>query len=148
MKEGWKSKPIINIYKEYFNILEQLLASNLFDILGHIDVIKVYGHKPKDDESNQLYNMYDKLLTEVKKSKITVEVNTAGLRKPVKEIYPAPELMDRLALNKIPIILNSDAHQPIHVGADYETAINYLKSYGVNKISTFNKRKITEVELG
>ncbi len=148
MKENWNNKAVIDVYNEYFNILENLLASKLFDILGHVDVIKVFGHKPEEIENDLLFNIYDKIINHIKESDITVEVSTAGLRKPVKELYPSPQLMKRLAENNIPLILNSDAHQPKHVGEDYDIALNYLKKSEVNKISIFNARKRTLVDLG
>lgn len=148
MKENWDNKSIINVYQNYFNIIENLLASKQFDILGHVDVIKVFGHKPEAHEDEVLFKMYDQLVKHIKKSNITVEVNTAGLRKPVHELYPAPQLMKRLTENNIPLILNSDAHQPKHVGEDYDIAIDYLKEYKVDKISTFSQRIRSIVNLG
>ncbi len=148
MKNNWENKAVINVYKEYFNIIKNLLAFKQFDILGHVDVIKVLGHKPKESENEILFNMYDKLVNQIKESNITVEVNTAGLRKPVLELYPSPQLMKRLTENNIPLILNSDAHQPKHVGEDYDIAINYFRKYNVDKISTFDQRKRTIVDLG
>lgn len=148
MKDRWQEQPIIKSYQEYFSILENLLTSNLFDILGHIDVIKVYGHKPDLKDTELLHNIYDKSINQIKKSNMTVEVSTAGLRKPVGELYPDPEIMRRLADNNIPLIINSDAHKPQHVGEDFDKGIKYIKEYGINQISTFTNRKRTMVKLG
>lgn len=148
MKDRWEEKPIIASYQEYFNILEKMLDSNLFDILGHIDVIKVYGHKPDIKDVQTLNTIYDNIVSKIKGSNISVEVSTAGLRKPVGELYPDPEIMKRLADNNIPLIINSDAHKPEHVGEDFNKGIKYIKDYAINQISTFNNRRRTIVDLG
>lgn len=141
MDEKWKDKSIIKTYKEYFQILKQLLQSKQFDILGHMDVIKVFGHKPEKTEEVQLEELYEEVLPFVKESNITVEMSTAGLRKPVGELYPSKSLMEKLAAEKIPMMINSDAHRPEDVGKGYGEGIAYLKSYGINEISTFERRK-------
>lgn len=141
MKEKWNDRSIIKVYEEYFNILKQLLSSKQFDILGHIDVIKVFGHKPEKAEEAQLEELYDEIIQFIKESNITVEMSTAGLRKPVGELYPSRSLMEKLAREKIPMMINSDAHRPEDVGRGYEEGIEYLKSFGINEISTFETRK-------
>lgn len=141
MSDQWDEKVIIETYKDYFSILKQLLESKQFDILGHIDVIKVFGHKPKKSEENQLEELYEEIIPIIKESGITVEISTAGLRKPVGELYPSKSLMEKLVKKEIPMIINSDAHCPEDVGRDYDKGIEYLKNYGVTKISTFEKRK-------
>lgn len=141
MREQWSHKSIIEIYKEYFSILKQLLESKQFDILGHMDVIKVFGHKPQDSEEDKLEELYEEILPFVKASEITVEMSTAGIRKPVGELYPSKSLMEKLTKEEIPMMINSDAHCPQDVAKDYDKGIDYLNSYGVTKISTFEKRK-------
>ena len=75
-------------------------------------------------------------------------MSTAGLRKPVRELYPSEELMERLTANNIPMMINSDAHRPEDVGAEYDKGIAYLKKYGIDRISIFNQRKRSVVLLG
>jgi len=148
MKKQWENKNIIDVYKAYFDRIEQLLESKQFDILGHLDVIKVFGHRPNQVDEGKLFALYDNIVEKIRKSGITVEMSTAGLRKPIKELYPAPALMERLKKYDIPMMINSDAHRPEHVGADYDIGIDYLKSYGIDTISTFKQRKRTIVNLG
>lgn len=148
MKNAWSGKEIIDVYMEYFNIIKQLLAFNKFDILGHIDVIKVLGHRPQKEYMESLLELYDDIISTINKSEIVVEMSTAGLRKPVGELYPSKELMDRLSTYKTPMIINSDAHKPEHVGQDYNRGLAYMKKYGIKNIATFNKRKRIMVPLG
>ena len=148
MREKWNQPSILKVYEDYFWRIEKLLESKQFDILGHVDVIKVFGHRPNVEEHEKLLRIYDRIVPMIKKSGITVEMSTAGLRKPVGELYPAPELMERLVRAKIPMMINSDAHRPDHVGEDYDKGIDYLRSYGVKEISIFTNRKRTMVPLG
>lgn len=148
MKSQWSNSNIIDVYKLYYERVEQLVQSQLFDILGHIDVIKVFGHKPEEEYKDMLHDIYSNLVSIIKKNNITVEMSTAGLRKPVKELYPDPIIMKLLAENNIPMIINSDAHHPEHVGYDYDKGIEYLRKNGINNISTFENRIKTMVPLG
>lgn len=148
MKTKWENKKIIKIYEEYFTIMKELLSSHLFDILGHLDVIKVFGYKPDQKDLLILFSFYDEILELIKQSKIVVEMSTAGLRKPVKELYPSEDMMKRLTDYNIPFIINSDAHRPEDVGAGYEKGISYLKKYGVEEISIFDQRKRSVIPLG
>ena len=46
---------------------------------------------------------------------MAMEVSTAGLRKPVGEIYPARAMLEMAVDAGIPIALSSDAHTPEHL---------------------------------
>ena len=65
---------------------------------------------------------------------MAMEVSTAGLRKPVGEIYPARALLDMAVDAGVPIALSSDAHLPAHVGFGYEQALELLADAGVTEI--------------
>ena len=52
------------------------------------------------------------------------------------------------AAYKIPITINSDAHQPEDCGKFCDEAIIYAKNFGYKNTIRFSKRKREEVELG
>ena len=54
---------------------------------------------------------------------VAMEVSTAGLRKPVGEIYPARAMLEMAVDAGIPIALSSDAHRPEHLAFGYEEAV-------------------------
>jgi histidinol-phosphatase (PHP family) len=66
-----------------------------------------------------------------------VEVSTAGLRKPVGEIYPARALAEMCVEAGAEFALSSDAHSPEQVGYGYDQAIELLGSLGVDRICVF-----------
>lgn len=95
-----------------------------------------------------MLEQYDRAASALSDSKTCVEISTAGLRKPVGELYPDKRLLQMCYEKGVPIVLSSDAHVPEHVGADYDKAIELAKSVGYSKIMTFSKGERTEHELG
>lgn len=129
----WDAKDVDQIYDEYFEILMYAIKSGIFDVMAHLDVIKVFGHRAKQD----LTAVYDKLAEAIKEQGLCAEVSTAGFRKPVGEIYPAPLFMKYLAKYNIPIMINSDAHFPEDVGKDFDKALEFVKEYGYDQLYYF-----------
>jgi len=135
----YKNRDINTIWQEYFEAIENLAKSRLFDIVGHIDLIKVFNFMPTKD----IKILANKAIKEIKKANMVVEINTAGYRKPVKEAYPSSELMELLAHNNIPITFSSDAHTPEQIGFKKAEAHQLAKSYGYTQCATFiNKERV------
>lgn len=138
MRDQWATGDVDAIFETYFATLERMIEDRCCDIVGHADVIKVFGfHAPKVAEK-----WYDRLTPKIKASGMAVEVSTAGWRKPVKEIYPAPEWIARLVEAEVPLVLNSDAHRPEDVGAGYPQALDLLRALGVKRLATFTERRL------
>lgn len=135
-KAGYDHWDIDELYEFYFNTLCQAVDSGMFDILAHPDLIKKFGYRPTRDISD----LYRKTVRKVADSGMCVEVNTAGLRVPVNEIYPNPEFLKLCFDAGVPITLGSDAHDPKFVGANFGEAVNLLKSIGYTEVVTFSGR--------
>ncbi|UII54680.1 histidinol-phosphatase [Cytobacillus spongiae] len=144
--EEWDKRDLHETYTKYFDQVVTLAESNLFDIIGHIDLVKIFKYIPKEEEF--LLAQYDRATTALANSKTCVEVSTAGLRKVVKELYPDKRLLQMCYQKGIPIVLSSDAHLPKDVGADYHQAIKLAKEVGYQTIMTFSKGERKEVPLG
>lgn len=80
------------------------------------------------------------VLQAIKKSNMVMEVNTAGLRKPVEEIYPSRALLEEAYALDIPITFSSDAHAIEHIGAGYDSATALAKDIGYTQAVTFQGR--------
>jgi histidinol-phosphatase (PHP family) len=78
---------------------------------------------------------------------VAVEVNTAGLRKPCQELYPAQELLDELFAAGVPVTVGSDAHRPSEVGAGWNEARAALMAAGYRSVLVFRQRVPEEVPL-
>jgi histidinol-phosphatase (PHP family) len=70
-----------------------------------------------------------------------VELSTAGLRKPVGELYPSRPFLEMCVDAGVPVALSSDAHRPEDIGADYERALELLDAVGVRELCVFEGRK-------
>lgn len=145
-RKEWDLRDTYEVYTKYFDQVVTLAQSNLFDIIGHLDLVKIFKYVPEDESF--LLEQYDRAASALSDSKTCVEISTAGLRKPVGELYPDKRLLQMCYEKGVPIVLSSDAHVPEHVGADYDKAIELAKSVGYSKIMTFSKGERTEHELG
>jgi len=139
----YKSKDIDTIWSEYFDAIEAMAKTNLFDIVGHLDLIKVFKFLPKKD----IRVLAKKALLAIKKSNMVIELNPAGLRKPINETYPSKSLLEVAHELDINITFGSDAHAVDQVGFKYEEVNLLAKSIGFNKCMTFNNRDRTLVNF-
>ena len=71
---------------------------------------------------------------------MVIELNTAGLRKPIKEIYPSQSLLEVAYELDIPITFGSDAHAVEQVGYCYDHATKLAKDVGYTQAVTFKQR--------
>ena len=133
----YQNRDIDNIWQEYFNSIEAMANTGYFNIVGHLDLIKIFKFMPKKD----IRLIATPALKAIKRANMVLELNTAGLRKPVKEIYPSPILLELAYEMDIPITFSSDAHAIGQVGYKYEEAIELAKKIGYTKAVTFEQRE-------
>jgi len=139
----WDKRDVDDVYKEYFSKIEEMANSELFNIVGHIDLVKVFGHKPKTD----IKDLAKTAIKAIKNADMAVEINTAGLRKPVKEAYPSDELLDMVLNENIDITLSSDAHSPEQVGYKLNETIEKLKNVGVSELTYFKNKQKHKIKI-
>jgi histidinol-phosphatase (PHP family) len=128
------------IWSRYFAALAECARSGLFDILAHPDLVKVWGGARPLPERD-LRAFYEPAVEAIAESGIAVEVSTAGLRKPVGEIYPARQFAELCVEAGASFALSSDAHLPEQIGFEYDRAIEFLDSLGVGEICVFEGRR-------
>jgi len=133
----YKNKNIDTIWEEYFQAITQMAHSGKFDIVGHLDLIKVFNYLPKKNIKSIAYPS----LKAIKKANMVVEINAAGYRKPVKQQYPSKELLELCYELDIPITFSSDAHSIEQVGFKYEQASLLAKEIGYTHCTYFQKRE-------
>lgn len=128
------------IWRSYFETLGEAARSGLFDILAHPDLVKVWGTRRPVPEGD-LRRYYELALDGIAESGIAIEVSTAGLRKPVGEIYPARAFLEMCLEAGNPVALSSDAHLPEQVGYAYDEAMDWLGAIGVSELCVFEGRE-------
>lgn len=141
---GWPDADVDDVYRRYFDTLAQAAGSGLFDILAHPDLVKKFGHKP----SYPLDGLYENVAEAVKSADVAIEISTAGLHKPIGQLYPAESLLQHFYRAGVPITLASDAHTPDHIGRDFDKAIEMARRVGYSQIATFDKKERRLVDLG
>jgi histidinol-phosphatase (PHP family) len=128
-------------------MIAELARSGLFDILAHPDLVKVWGGaRPRPERDPRFY--YEPAVEAIAETGIAVEVSTAGLRKPVGEIYPSPAFAEMCVDAGAAFALSSDAHTPQQVGFGYERALEFLDGLGVAEICVFEGRRRRLAPLG
>jgi len=136
----WDEVGIEEVYCAYFDLVGQSASSGMFDIIGHPDLIKKFGHRPPAD-SQRVREAEEAMLQAVKKADCALEISSAGLRKPVGEIYPHPRIVARAAELGIPFAYGSDAHGPDAVGQGMDKCLRLLESCGVSQVCAFKGRR-------
>lgn len=139
----WPGSDVDRIWERYFQHMAQAASCGLFDVLAHPDLPKKFGHRPRQFPQRA----FDRFLQEARAHGVAVEVNTAGLRKPVGEIYPALELLGRMVQAGLDVHLGSDAHDPSEVGAGFDRAVEWVRAAGVRRIVRWRRRSRQYQEL-
>jgi histidinol-phosphatase (PHP family) len=135
------------IWRRYFEMLAEAARSGLFDILAHPDLVKVWGRAHPLPERDPRH-FYEPAVDAIAESGIAVEVSTAGLRKPVGELYPARGFAEMCVEAGAAFALSSDAHRPAEIGFGYDRAVPWIRDLGVTEICTFERRRRRLEPLG
>jgi histidinol-phosphatase (PHP family) len=143
----WDSGDPEQVWRRYFETLGEAARTGMYDILAHPDLVKVWG-KQRPLPEGDLRRFYDLAMDGIAESDVAIEVSTAGLRKPVGEIYPAPAFLEMCLEAGRPLALSSDAHVPDQLGYRYDDAVEMLRSMGVSEIADFERRDRRMVPLG
>jgi histidinol-phosphatase (PHP family) len=141
--KDWATEDVDARWREYFDVWKQAARSGLFDSLAHPDLPKKFNFRPKTDFTN----VFEDALRVVAASNVAIEVSSAGLRKPCKEIYPSEQFLRIAHGLNVPITLGSDAHVPHDVGADFGKAMALARACGYDKLCRFTLRKRDLVKL-
>jgi histidinol-phosphatase (PHP family) len=135
------------IWRRYFEMVAACARSGLYDILAHPDLVKVWGRgRPLPDRDPRAF--YEPAVEAIAESGIAVEISTAGLRKPVGELYPSRAFAEMCVEAGASFALSSDAHLPEQVGFEYDRALELLDQIGVGEICVFEQRQRSLAPLG
>ncbi len=131
------------IWQRYFELSRRAAESGLFDVLTHPDLPKIFGERP----SWPLTEEFERTANVLRAKDMAIECNTAGLRKPVGEIYPVPEYLAIARRAGVPVSIGSDAHEPETVGAGVDAALGLLRSVGYDQTVHFIGRRRIQADL-
>jgi histidinol-phosphatase (PHP family) len=137
--------PVGEAWRRYFVWLRNAARSGLFDVLSHPDLIKFFGLRPAPE---QLHYLHVETADAIEAAGVCVEVSSAGLHKPVGEVYPDGELLAACHERGVPITTASDAHEPAHVGRDLDRAVEQARDAGYDTVTVFEGRERRQEPLG
>ena len=139
----FEGESIDEMYIDYFRRVRELVGTGLVDSLAHLDLIKIHGHRPTADVNT----LVSETLECIRARNLTIELSTAGWRKPVKELYPGDSII-RLAKEKgIPFTTASDAHSHVQLGENFPKLADKMVEIGIRQVCIFEKHKRAEVPL-
>lgn len=140
----WQKRDPLEVWTVYFERLTQAAESRLFEIIGHADLCKKFCYYPKADCTH----LFQAFLKAARKNGVAIELNTAGLRKDCKEIYPSRQILELAHQAGVPITFASDAHAPGEVGLNFPDAVRLARSVGYTHCCQFTRRKLEPVLIG
>lgn len=143
-RDRFGHQDIDEVYADYFDLVGQAANTGLFDIVGHVDLVKIWGHRPV---KRNVIDYMEPVLKNIKRAGLVVEINSAGLRKPVGEIYPQQKIIDAMFAANIPVTLGSDAHHPDQVGEGLAQARMAAARAGYRYVTGFDRRQRYYVDL-
>lgn len=109
----WDVYETDDIYRRYYEIMEDMIASDLFTQIGHPDQLKLFHYQPNYD----LTDTYERIAKSALAHNVYMENNTG-----IHYRYQHPDLgtnqqfLNILRKNNVKIMTASDAHVPEHVG--------------------------------
>lgn len=133
----WHGRDIDRVYEDYYRTVRLAAQSGLFDIMSHLDLVKIFGFRPQGDVSAAVSAALDAVAA----AGISIEVSSAGLRKPVGEIYPHRHILREAFRRGITVTLASDAHTPEHVGFAFPELMRHVRSAGYSGLARYAGRR-------
>ncbi|MEK3750837.1 histidinol-phosphatase HisJ [Paenibacillus sp. FSL E2-8871] len=144
--DGWEGKDELEVYRLYYDAVKKSALSGLYDIIGHMDVIKRFGYGPQTPEGKaEVRTLELETLKVIADSGIAMELNASGLTKPCAEMFPAEHLLQEALKLGIPLTLGSDAHDPAKLGDGLQEARSMLWHTGFRELAVFEGRRRTTV---
>jgi histidinol-phosphatase (PHP family) len=141
----WRRLEVEDVWSRYFAALRDLAASGLADVLAHPDLVKIFGRRPAPAEVER---HHAETAEAVARAGVAVEVSTAGLRKPVRELYPDADFLARCRERGVGATLASDAHVAGDVGRDFGVGLDHLRAAGYETVTVFDGRRARQEPLG
>ena len=141
--DEWCNRNVDEVYSRYFSLIHDMAQSGLFNVVGHFDLAKKFGHRPKKDFTTAVAAIAHILGA----SGTAVEINTAGLTHQAGEQYPSERILRILFDHNVPITIGSDAHDPSGVGRFFPEAADLARRVGYHAVSGFSQRRRYDIPL-
>lgn len=131
------------IIREYWGLIREMAETRLFDIAGHLDLYKKFGHGPTIDVSADIASALDAIA----EADMAVEVNVSGLFKACAEPYPSLSILKECCRRGIASLVTTDAHKAEDLVRGYEVGVRMLRDAGYTQQSVFASRSRATIAL-
>ena len=130
-------------YHEYFETIDKMVVTGLFDVISHLDLINRYGagYLKEPLSWGRFYGVLRRILEGAIKRQMAVEINTSGLRQAPQATYPPAEVLQLYKeIGGALVIIGSDAHSPDQLCAGVPAALKIARQLGLNPHTSFKDR--------
>ncbi len=138
----WDVRSVDAVWGEYTEAMEELGASGACDVFAHPDLVKIAGRVPAVPDE-----FYDRIAEAAAASGMAAELSSAGWRKPIGEVYPAPPLLERFVARGVPLTTASDAHELPDVADRAADLRGLLDRVGVTTLQAYRARRPVTVAV-
>jgi histidinol-phosphatase (PHP family) len=136
------------VYESYFAEVEAMLANADLDVVAHLDVPARTGKPILGYEPVRYESPIRRILEIVVRRGLALDLNTAGLRKPARNLMPDPLILKwHVEMGGERVTLGSDAHRVEHLGLGGEAALEALRAAGLGQVTQFERRQARLVVL-
>ncbi|HOR28909.1 MAG TPA: histidinol-phosphatase HisJ family protein [Candidatus Sumerlaeota bacterium] len=134
---------IEDVCELYYHLVGEMIDEGFCDIIAHLDLPGKFGHFPPGGMVPYVEPLIPRMLARG----TAVEINTSGVDAPCAEVQPGWDVLALLADAHVPLLVNSDAHQPEHIGRHFPETLSRLRDLGVRTLTRFEARRRIEYPL-
>ncbi len=128
---------LLEVWKRYWKLEQNLAESGLFDTVAHIDIPKRLGYFPEQALDREISDALDAFAAH----NVVVELNTAGYSMPCLEAYASPNILSKCKEREIPVTLSADGHEPGRILYEFERGLSQLHAAGYRELTRFRERE-------
>ncbi len=129
--------------EEYFRSVLSMVGTGLFDVVGHLDLVKRYSTRhcgPFEEEAWR--GAIGEILREVLSRGMAIEVNSSGLRQAPRSSFPSSATVKLYrSLGGELVTVGSDAHAPGDLARGVDEVLNVLDRAGFRRMTVFRGRR-------
>jgi histidinol-phosphatase (PHP family) len=129
--------------ERYCDLVARSARSGMFDVLGHVDVIKAVCPEIAEIATPAV----DRMVKAIADADVVMEINTSGNTKDCGGWYPAPDILERAQREGVKVTFGSDAHDPYRVGEEHDEVRQALRDLGFRSWFLFRERRRYELPL-
>ncbi|MBQ9105545.1 MAG: histidinol-phosphatase [Mailhella sp.] len=134
-------------YDRYYRTMKKMAETKIFHIVAHPDLIKIFsvGDFRRWLDMPGSLELIREALTAVRDAGMAMEISSAGLRKPCREIYPGPRILSIARELGLPITFASDSHATEQVAWNFDELARYAAAEGWTESLVFSREGVKSI---